>query len=195
MKRIAIVAAAASFAFAGQAFAQAQNFAGFQVGASVDLVSGKNTGSSGQTDSTSQSTANLGLTAQYNWALGESWVLGAGASIQAVDNKFGEWTNETAKLKNAYSAFAVVGYAKGTNLYYGKLASVGGSGELSGIVNQSKTVSGTGLGFGLQSNINKNVLWNAELMFSQYDKQTYPNATGQLQPTSSTVSFGIAYKF
>lgn len=197
MKKIAIAAVVATLAFSGQAFAQAQNFAGFQVGADVESVGSMSKGE-GSPDSTAKGTINFSVTAQYNFALGEKWVLGAGLGYQAAENNGGEWTNVKAKMKNVSSVFGLVGYANSQGMVYGKVASLSGVySETSASASLSKTVSGTGIGGGYQGVINKNMFWTTELMFNSYDKvdTTIIAAGTKSLPSSSVISLGIAYKF
>ncbi|MBT0569841.1 outer membrane beta-barrel protein [Curvibacter sp. CHRR-16] len=195
MRKITTAIALAAAAFTGQAFAQAQNFAGFQLGASIDAVSSK-TELSSSGFSESQNTANVSLTAQYNWALGNEWVLGVGASYQLVDNKAGEANGIEAKGKNTYSVFVAPGLAlDASNLVYAKVAAVGTDGKITQSGTEgSKTLSGYGIGFGWQTALTKNILLSTEFMAKRYDEVDL-SASNKVKGSSNSLSLGVAYKF
>eukprot|EP01041_Mallomonas_annulata_P040002 gene40002-63812_t len=96
MKKLLIASAIVATFVTPQAFAQAKNFEGFSVLGGVNLVSGTTEVTSTVFNgSASESSQNLGLQAQYNFALGESFVLGLGANIGLGDLKAGVLSNGT----------------------------------------------------------------------------------------------------
>lgn len=195
MRNITTAIALAAAAFSGQVFAQAQNFAGFQVGASIDAVSAK-TELPTANFSENQNKANASLTAQYNWALGNEWLLGVGATYQLADINAGEAGSISVKNKNAYSVYVAPGLAlDSSNLIYAKVAAVGADAKATASGTEySKTLTGYGVGFGWQNALTKNVLLSAEFLAKRYDDADLTTSVNA-RSTSNTLSVGVAYKF
>ena len=99
MKKLLIAVAAAATLAAPQAFAQAKNFEGFSVLGGLNFAN--NTSEITSTvfnGSASESSQNLGLQAQYNFALGQSFVLGVGASLGLGETKAGVLNTGSASV-------------------------------------------------------------------------------------------------
>lgn len=200
MKKILIATAIAATLVAPQAFAQAQNFEGFSLGANLNVANASTevTGP-GLSLKPSESSQNLGLQAQYNWALGDAFVLGAGVSVGVGDLKGGEYNSGgtfNVKQKEAYSLFVAPGVALNDSvLLYGKVAALSGKAELTGPgVSGSATANGVGYGLGVQSYLNKNLFIQGELMQNNYNEvDINPTTKGKLN--SAIFSIGVGYRF
>nr|WP_315466089.1 outer membrane beta-barrel protein [uncultured Rhodoferax sp.] len=191
MKKILIaVAAAATFA-APQAFAQAKNFEGFSVlGAlntnnnNIDIF----VASTNRTTSATKSSTNAGLQAEYGLALGQSFVLGLGATVGLSDYDI---SSDGVKLKDTYGFYVAPGFAVSDNtLVYAKAASISAK-----LTSGSTTVdlSGIGYGFGGRYFSSKNVFFQAEYTYNKYDTKTLAN--GNVKDSTGVLSLGVGYKF
>ena len=183
MKKLLIASAIVATFAAPQAFAQAKNFEGFSVTGALNINNNKGEAVS----AVDRTESNIGAVAQYDAALGQSFVLGFGASMGLTDFSIAA----DAKLKNTYSLFIAPGFAVSNNtMVYGKIASVSGKAEFT---NSSVDLSGLGYGIGARYFSSKNVFFQAEYMSNKYDDKkvgttTFKNQTG-------VFSIGIGYKF
>ncbi len=183
MKKILIAATIAAAFAAPQAFAQAKNFEGFSITGALNVNNNKGEAVS----AVDRTESNIGAVAQYDIALGQSFVLGFGASMGLSDFNIAS----DAKLKNTYSVFVAPGFAVSNNaLVYGKIASVSAKAEFT---NSSLDISGLGYGIGARYFSSKNVFFQAEYMSNKYDDKkigttTFKNQTG-------VFSIGVGYKF
>jgi opacity protein-like surface antigen len=196
MKNIFIATALAATFFSPQAFAQAKNFEGFGLVGNVDFL---NTDATSRTTTSSgsygQSSANLGVQAQYNLALGSQFVLGFGAAYELTKPTTAKnsATGVTFKAKNLTTAFLAPGYAiSDTLLVYGKIAGQSFT-EENDSSSSTRAWSGTGFGGGFQTKLNTNWFVQGELMSYDFGSQTSGTATDKLGVTSATI--GIGYKF
>lgn len=184
MKKVILAAVVAASFAAPQAFAQAKNFEGFSVAGGLNVATTKWEKSSSELSGTS---TNGLLEAQYAAALGDKFVLAAGANLGLGDLKVGTGGAGEIKVKEMSSFFVKPGYAVSNDvLVYGKLAAVSATGEDS---SAKISLSGTGYGFGVQVLSGKNVYYQAEFLQTKFDEKIGNKFSG------SAVSFGIGYKF
>lgn len=195
MKKIAIAAVVATLAFSGQAFAQAQNFAGFQVGATLDSVASRTEGLS---SSWADAGVNASLFAQQNFELSGNWLLGVGASYQLGENPAGSDSSGQFKTKGVYSLYVAPGVVfGGRNFVYGKLAYVGADSKFvatSGTTTAA-SITGTSFGAGWQMPISQNLFFGAELMVTKYGTYKFCSSCADAKSNSATASASISYKF
>lgn len=183
MKKVLIAMAVAATVAAPQAFAQAKNFEGFSVTAAFN----SNNNSAETTNKVDASRGNVGVIAQYDFSVGNSFVVGLGASLALSDFDIAG----NAKLQNANSIFVTPGFAvNDQTLVYGKIASISAKADLNGT---SADISGVGYGIGARYFSNKNVFFQGEYVFNKYDDKkvsgtTFKNQTGVL-------TLGVGYKF
>ena len=183
MKKLLIASAIVATFVTPQAFAQAKNFEGFSVTGALNINSNKGEA----VTAVDRTESNIGAIAQYDLALGQSFVLGLGVNFGLNDFSIAS----DAKLKNTYGLFVAPGFAVSKDtLVYGKIASVSAKAEFT---NSSVDLSGLGFGIGARYFSSKNVFFQAEYMSNKYDDKkvgttTFKNQTGVL-------SFGVGYKF
>lgn len=202
MKKLLIASTVAATFFAPQAFAQAQNFEGPSLTASVNFATGTTEVASNTFNGTStESSQNLALQAQYNFALGNQFVLGLGLTLGVGDLKAGTWVmsgvNVVSKQKESSSVYIAPGFAATPSLLvYGKLAALQSKVEASSpTASVSATFSGVGYGAGVQSYFSKNIYAQVELMQNNYADRyfTLNNETDKGKSTALTI--GVGYKF
>jgi outer membrane immunogenic protein len=190
MKKMIAAVAVATTVFAPHAFAQAKNFEGFSlIGA---LNANNNTvdvtvTTPASTTAESKTASNVGIQAEYNFAMGDAFVMGVGASagLSKYDIASG------VSMKNSYNIYITPGFAVSNNfLVYGKLASASATIE-SGTT--SIDISGIGYGFGGRYLSSKNVFFQAEYLYNKYDDKKLAN--GMVQNKAGVLSFGVGYKF
>ncbi len=190
MKKIAIAAAIAASVVAPQAFAQAKDFQGFSVIGAVNVNNNNidiTVWSPAAAASESKTASNIGIQAEYAWALGESYVLGVGASAGLSDYE----VSSGVKFKNSYGLYVAPGVAVNKEtLVYAKLASASGKIDNGSV---SFDVSGIGYGFGARFLTSKNVFLQAEYVYNKYDDKTLAN--GVVKNTTGVLSLGVGYKF
>jgi outer membrane immunogenic protein len=193
MKKVilALTAIAATMGMA-QANAQAQNFEGFSAGVNAQLDTSVSTRSDGSRDSGTSTT--LGLQGRYDWAFGNKFVLGLGASYDPGVHAAGSYA--TGAAANASKRFAVEltpGYAlSSSTLVYGKVSSGFASiGTDDG--STSAYTRGVGVGLGVRSYIDKQVYVQAGYDTYRYDDTSLNNGTVDLK--SRAFSLGVGYKF
>lgn len=196
MKKPIIVATVLAACLASQAFAQANNFQGFSLGLGVnvantkaELVSASSNISGSDTDN------NAVLQLQYNFALGDSFVLGVGATANLGDRKAGSSGAIQAKEKDAYSLYLAPGYAFSSNMLgYVKLSSL--NAKLTSNVATWPSANfddGFGFGLGLQSMFSRNWFGQAEYMNNQYSDRRVLGSTVKLK--SDVITLTAGYKF
>ncbi len=122
MKKVLAIAVALGALGASQVFAQAKSFEGFNVGANAEINHATMSASDGS--SGSDHSAGLGLQANYNWALGDQFVLGLGAGLSTGHHDAGTYASgSNASVKDRYSIDLMPGYAINNSLLvYGKLS-------------------------------------------------------------------------
>jgi opacity protein-like surface antigen len=190
MKKLFIAVAIAAASVTPQAFAQAKNFEGFSlIGA---LNANNNTvdvtvTTPASTASESKTASNVGVQAEYNFAIGDAFVMGVGASAGLSKYDIAN----SVSMKNSYSIYITPGFAVNNNfMVYGKLASASATIE-SGAT--SIDISGIGYGFGGRYFSSKNVFFQAEYLYNKYDDKKMAN--GMIQNKTGVLSFGVGYKF
>lgn len=204
MKKLLIAVAAAATLAAPQAFAQAKNFEGFSVLGGLNFAN--NTSEITSTvfnGSASESSQNLGLQAQYNFALGQSFVLGVGASLGLGETKAGVLNTGSAsvavKVTESSSVYIAPSFAATpTLLVYGKLASLNGKVEAKNTSSTAPTtqnLSGVGYGAGVQSYLSKNLFAQVEVMQNNYNDRSFTALSESDKSKATVLSIGVGYKF
>jgi len=204
MKKL-FLAAAVSVAFGvPQAFAQANNFAGFSVAANANFITSNlelgasEIGSVKVGDSSDQ----VSLQGAYGFPVSDKLVVGVGATYTLGDAKLASLNlgemSANIEGKDLYSIYLEPGYAVSpTTLVYAKLAYLSMKGELSvsgdGVLG-SRNFKGTGIGFGVRTFLSKNVFLQAEFTKASYDNEVAFEAVG-FKPTATTGTVGIGYQF
>ncbi len=189
MKKALLLAASVAF-IAPQAFAQAKNFEGFSLGASI--ASTKTTFEN-PTVSIDGTTASLDLNAQYNFALAPQFVLGVGLNLGTGNNKAGTSAGVDVITKNRYALEFTPGYAvSNTLLVYGKVASLSATAEAGTF---SEGISGIGYGLGVRGLVDKNIYWQVGYDANTYSEKTSAALGGAYKTKSSVFSLGVGYKF
>jgi hypothetical protein len=182
------------------AFAQADKFSGFSIGLNTGFDSSKFTFVSGADKSTAGATNTpIDITASYTMPVSSNATLGFGVAYDLYTRKFikssdfaGTYANSDVKLSNHYSVFIEPGYALSeTTLGYFKLAYHSGKAETTGL---SKSVNGTGYGFGARHFIDNNLYLNIEIQQIIYSKFTSSNGS-VITGTQNLATVGIGYKF
>lgn len=203
MKKI-LIAAAVTVATLGapQAFAQAKNFEGFSVGMNINSTSSDTdvANAGGSVKTTGQTSANGAFQAQYNLALGSSFVLGLGGTYEFGDIDLGSSGSVfSGKRKEASSVYIAPGFAISDSwLIYGKVASISAKFESTGaaIFTGKTDATGMGYGVGFQKLLGRNIYLQAEYMQNKYNDQTIVTSlTTQAKEEARTLSFGVGYKF
>jgi opacity protein-like surface antigen len=203
MKKILIAAIAAAAFAAPQAFAQANNFEGFSLGASLNMNSSKYDGLStapgfSASENASSTSTNIGLQGQYTFALGNTFTLGLGLSYALSDATAGQYRvdGSTLDIKNMNSVFLAPGYAlNDAALLYVKLGAV--NTKLSHR-NASVDMSGTAMGIGAQFMSGKNLFYSLELVQNNFTDKTETfssGATAQYKLSDTVLGLGVGYKF
>ena len=202
MKKLLIASAIVATFVTPQAFAQAKNFEGFSVGVNVNSTASDTdiSNSGGFVKATGQTSSNGSLQAQYNLALGSSFVLGFGGTYEFGDIELGSsGALFSGKRKSASSVYVAPGFALDDGwLIYGKIASITAKFETTGaaIFTGKADANGIGYGLGIQKLLNKNVYLQAEYMQNKYNDQTIVTSlTTQAKAEARTFSFGVGYKF
>jgi outer membrane immunogenic protein len=199
MKKLLIASAIAATFVTPQAFAQAKNFEGFGVSANLNLASTTTEVTSTTFNgSSTESATNLGIQGQYNFAFGDSFVLGLGLSVGLGDVKAGVLTSGgttvTVIQKASSSVFIAPGFAVSpSTLIYGKIASLSGKLEAVGNSTVTTSMSGMGYGMGFQTYMNKNMYIQGEFMQNNYEDRVFTAETDKNK--ASVFSIGVGYKF
>ncbi len=166
------------------AFAQAKNFEGFSLGAT--LANTKTTPES-STASADGTTTSVALNAQYTFALGQQFVLGVGLDVGTGNNSAGTNSGRDLVTKNRYALEFTPGFAvSDTAMVYGKIASLSATGDATGY---SENFTGLGYGLGIRGLVDKNMYWQVG-----YDSNQYFEKSG-VKAKSTTLSAGVGYKF
>jgi outer membrane immunogenic protein len=203
MKKILIAAIAAAAFAAPQAFAQANNFEGFSLGASVNSNSikydGNATSQSGLnvSETASSTSLNLGLQGQYTFALSNTFTLGLGLSYALSTAEVLKYEGRGAlNIKNMNSLFLAPGYAlSDATLLYAKLGAVNAKLDYP---DTSVDMSGTAMGIGAQFMSGKNLFYALELVQNNFTDKTETfssGATAQYKLSDTVLGLGVGYKF
>lgn len=200
MKKNLIAITVAAALVAPQAFAQANNFTGLSVAANLNLATTSTEMSDGGEFLTIGDTSqNASLQAAYGLALGNSAVLGFGATLGLGDLKAGTVASfpdsASIKAKNMYAIYVEPGYAlTPTTLVYGKIAYLGMKAELSESgAAVSYKFKGAGFGAGIRTMLDKNLFLQVEIVRSDYKDKVIDG--GLFAPSITTGSIGVGYKF
>lgn len=165
-------------------FAQAKNFEGLSIGANIANAKTTIENATGTTDGT---TTGLDLNAQYNWALGQEFLLGVGLTMGTGNNKAGTLSGVEMNTKNRYALEFTPGLAVSKDiLLFGKVAYLNATGEST---NSSDNITGVGYGLGVRGMIDKNMFWQIGYDLNQYQEKNNAKAK------SSVFALGVGYKF
>lgn len=170
-------------------FAQAKNFEGLSLGATIANTKTTTEDTTGANPSIDGTSTGLDLNAQYNWALGQEFVLGVGLNMGTGNNKAGTNPSNGSDVttKNRYALEFTPGVAISKDLLlFGKVAYLNATAE-SGI--GSTSLTGTGYGLGVRGMVDKNLFWQAGYDLNQYQEKD----NNKLK--SSVFSLGVGYKF
>lgn len=183
MKKIVLTLAGALVA-TPLVFAQAKNFEGFSVSAS--LANTKTTIDTTGAASIDGTTTGLDLNAQYNWALGQEFVLGVGVTMGTGNNKAGTSGTTDVVTKNRSALEFTPGFAVSKDvLIYGKIASLNATVDSA----TSTSISGLGYGLGVRGMVDKNMFWQVGYDSNKYDEKNTSTVK------STVFSLGVGYKF
>lgn len=195
MKKVFAIALTLSALGTTHAFAQARNFEGFTLGANMEIDHGSLSATDGS--SSSDHSTQLGLQARYDWALGDQFVWGIGATAGTGSRAAGNYAstpNAAAYTRNRYSIDLMPGYAlSNTLLVYGKvsaLSATAGADDAASTV----TVHGTGYGIGLRGLIDHNTYWQAGLDTHRFNDVTFASSTTATFK-NDVFSVGMGYRF
>lgn len=175
-------------------FAQAKNFEGLSLSAS--LANTKTTfDDSTNAVSYDGTTTGIDFNAKYNWALGQEFVLGVGLTLGSGNNKAGTTaTGADITTKNRYALEFTPGFTVSKDvLVYGKVAAIGGTVDVSGIGSENGT--GVGYGLGVRGMFDKNMFWQVGYDLNQYAEKTSTTFNSTYKAKSSVFSLGVGYKF
>jgi outer membrane immunogenic protein len=190
-----LIAALALAGAAPNAYAQAKSFEGFSIGANFNVHSNSfNQVRPGATSRASATDQNVGLFAIYTFVLGESFVIGVGASADMSSYKIGSIGATEYTIKDKKSFDLTPGYAvSDTTLVYAKISAINAK-SVSSTGTNTVDNSGNGYGIGTRVNLAKNVFVQAEYVRGNLPDKVYP---GEIYSPlkQDQYSFGIAYKF
>lgn len=201
MKKLLIATTVAASFFAPQAFAQAKSFEGFSVGVNLNAATGSSEIAVGSDfNKNGDSSTNVGVQAAYGLALGESFVLGLGATYDFGDLKGGSISTTSGgyelKGKDRYSVYIEPGFAiSSSTMAYAKLGYQGVKGEINLSTGQtlSDDYSGVGYGAGIRSMLNRNMYLQAEFVQIYFDEKTQGGIRSK--PSATVGTLGVGYKF
>jgi outer membrane immunogenic protein len=136
----------------------------------------------------------VGIEGQYAFALGEGFVLAAGANIGLGELAFGDpgyGLPGSITLKRTTALFVKPGYAvSDSTLVFAKLASLQGTAAWR---SSDDRLSGRGVGLGVQMRSGKNVFYQVEWNQNRYDDVVLQNGVERLG--SNLWTLGVGYKF
>lgn len=194
MKKVNVMLAAVAMLGAVQAFAQTRPFEGLSLGANLDFDHGSLSASDGSS-STGNSTR-MGLQARYDWALGEQFLLGVGATVGTGQRAAGSYaTAQTAAYtKNRYALDLMPGYVLDPQLMvYGKVSALSAS-AASDDGSSNATVHGTAYGIGLRGLMDSHSYWQVGLDKQHLHDVSFSTGTTAAF-TNDVLSVGVGYKF
>lgn len=198
MKKMLVIAAGWACISAG---AQTANFEGFSAAVNLNAVAAgskfsANIEGPSTVDGLGQQSWNGGIQAAYGLAIGPGAVLSIGGTYTLGSSKGGEIVGLVqTTMKNAYSAYLEPGFMVGDRtLAYGKISYEGAKGVLAGGGEEvSKTITGTGFGFGLRTMLDKSAFMQVEIKQVTYTNVDLDGAS--FKPRSTVGSVGIGLKF
>lgn len=200
MNKVLLAATLAASLIAPSAFAQslsayAKKFEGFSVYGTLNASSSQyKENGPGYSASVSDSDANGTLGAQYDWALGDNFVLGLGVDAGLSSLKSGSVLGADAGLYDMYSLYLAPGVSLSDSvLLYGKLGTANARVKYSGASSGSQDISGLAYGLGVRMYYDRNVYFNLEYQQFHYDDKHVGNIT--LGEQSNQFSVGVGYRF
>jgi outer membrane immunogenic protein len=170
---------------------------GYAWGSSSEPTFGNNTSPAGIFGG-----ANIG----YDFTLTPNWIVGieADANIGGIKDSvvpaFGPSSIEQ-KLDYFGTVRGRLGYAMGSNLFYGTAGWAWGHGVRSGVgtpvASDSQSLSGWTVGAGIDHAFTPNLIGRVQYLYTDYGTANYNLGLGSLPVslTTSTLSIGLNYKF
>ena len=202
MKKYYAALGASLAVLAAPAFAENTPFAGPSVGASLSLqsavISNQDNPNFKNGSGIGQQSAGLVLHGSYGLPVSDQMVVLLGLDFNPVDIKSGEGTKTSKadfpyKLKNAWSLSVAPGFLiNNQSLGYVKLSYEGATFK---DTDESKTIDGYGLGFGIRTEINANMYLNAEIKRVTYNAFNFVIDADRLKPVTDIGTVGIGYRF
>jgi hypothetical protein len=197
-----IITAAALAVIATGASAQASNFEGFSAGLNLNTVStnSKITEPGLVLDGIGQQSWNGGIQGAYGFVASPTTVVSVGVTYALGKSKAGAINensgNASFEAKNQLSVYVEPGFLiNNSTLVYGKLsyekakidAAADGSSTL------SKSVNGTGFGFGARTMINKTTYLQVEIKQINYGSARFDASEFKTKATVGTVGVGMKF--
>lgn len=178
---------------AAPAFAQTKNFEGLSLGLNLESSQGSLSASDGS--SSNAGSTGAGLQAQYTWALGGNFTLGAGVTASTGNRKAGTYANGIdAYTSNRYSFDLMPGLTLNDNLLaylkVSSLAATGSANDGSG----TTSLQGLGYGLGLRGMIDRNMFWQVGYDSIRFNDATFANGS-VASFKDSVLSVGAGYRF
>lgn len=201
MKKILIASAVAATIFVPQVFAQARNFEGLSLGVNLNAAStSSEISGAGFSNENGDTSTHVGVQAAYGFPLGDTFVLGIGATYDFGDLKSGSTSVSGAgyelKGKDRYSVYFEPGFVvSNSSIVYAKIGYHGMKGEINLSTGQtySDDYSGAGFGAGVRTMVNKNLYFQAEFIQAYFDEKTQNGI--RLKPSATIGTVGVGYKF
>lgn len=177
-------------ALSANSFAEGAPFTGPSVGASFAYQG--STIAIDTLDGIGQNSTGVILNASYGIAVSDVSVFLVGFDYNLSDIKSGELTSLVSfKLDKAYSISVAPGYLINSHsLAYVKLSYEAADATAD---TDSRSFKGTGIGFGLRSELNKTTYLNAEIKQVKFDSKIIEGITAK--PTTTIGTIGIGYNF
>jgi hypothetical protein len=176
-------------------FAEGTPFTGPSVGASFAYQASSvaiNT-----IDGLGQNSTGINLNGSYGLGLSDTAVALIGMDYALSDIKTGEIIGTaSSKLNKAYSLFIAPGILVNQHtLAYVKLSYVSATLNTTDVggTTLSKKFNGTGVGFGMRTEINQSTYLNAEIKQVKYNSELFDGVT--TKPTTTIGTVGIGYNF
>ena len=195
-----IALAAISAACSTSAFAQVSNFTGPSAGVNASMVSAttKITFDDSEIDGVGKQSFGAALQAAYGIELSKDSVVSFGGTYGLNKNKVGSFTDSegifSLEAKNQMSLYVEPGFLiNNSTLAYGKVSHESAKFTAIADGSLSRTVKGTGIGFGLRTMIDKNLSLQAEIKQIKYGTETVGDTKFKAGATVGTI--GLGYKF
>ena len=195
MKKYYVAFGASLAVLAAPAFAENTPFAGPSVGASFALqsafISAPDSTTLTNGTGVGQQSAGLILNGSYGLPVNDKAVVLFGLDFNPVDIKSGESKTGSFKLQNSWSLSVAPGFLiNNQSLGYVKLSYEGATAKN---IDESKSINGYGVGFGVRTELSPNLYLNAEIKRVTYNSMTFGADTGKSLTDIGTVGFG--YRF
>jgi uncharacterized cupredoxin-like copper-binding protein len=194
-----IISAAALIIAATGASAQASNFGGFSVGLNLNTaaVNTKLQLDGTTLDGIGGQSFNGAVQAAYGFVVSPSAVVTVGAAYGLGSIKAGYITDvATIKAKNSLSVYVEPGYLiANTTLVYGKLSYEKATITATGGDTVSKSINGTGFGFGLRTMLDKASYIQIEVKQIGYGSTRFADDDADFKTNATVGTVGFGYRF